>query len=201
MPLISTLANASARGYGMFGSVGIAGDYQSIATVTVGSGGSSSISFSSIPSTFKHLQLRVLSRGTDATNGGVQVWMRFNGDTAGNYSWHNLVGYQGAGSGVSAGAGTSTSYMYNSYQPSAGQASGIFGAALTDILDYASVDKYKTIRSLNGYDMNGSTSGYNYANLFSGNWRSTSAVTSIDLICNTGNFDQYSSFALYGIKG
>jgi hypothetical protein len=41
---------------------GIAGDYQSIETVTVGSGGQATITFASIPATFKHLQIRAIGR-------------------------------------------------------------------------------------------------------------------------------------------
>jgi hypothetical protein len=179
----------------------VTNSYESIATVLVGSGGSSSISFTSIPSTYKHLQIRALSRGTDAGNGGIGIRMRFNNDTASNYSWHLLTGFQGASGGISAGAGTSQSSMLVSEQPSAGNGASIFAGFITDVLEYSNTNIYKTTRSLSGYDINGSTSGYNYMDFISSNWRSTSAVNQIDLFCSAGNFAQYSSFALYGIKG
>ena len=63
-------------------------NFSSIATVTVGSGGASSITFSSIPSTYTHLQLRIMGFTTGAVNYGIQ----FNGDSGGNYSYHYLDG-------------------------------------------------------------------------------------------------------------
>ena len=174
--------------------------FESIATVTVGSGGQSSISFTSIPSTYKHLQIRALSRGTDAGNGGIGVRIRLNGDTGTNYSLHGIDGYQGASGGVEALAGASQAYGLNYFQPSAGNGASIFAGGVIDLLDYQNTNKYKTVRALGGYDINGSTSGYNYVGLYSSSWQNTAAVTQIDLICSAGSFAQYSSFALYGIK-
>ena len=70
-------------------------------------------------------------------------------------------------------------------------------SGLIDILDYLNVNKYKTVRSLGGIDINGSGG---FIDLFSGNWRSTSAITRIDLTPSVNNFKQYSHFALYGVK-
>ena len=61
-----------------------AGNYVSIATATVTSGGASTITFSSIPSTYTHLQIRILGRGASATaTNVVNIWI--NGDTASTY--------------------------------------------------------------------------------------------------------------------
>jgi len=73
----------------------------------------------------------------------------------------------------------------------------VFAAYVIDILDYANTNKYKTSRNLAGYDNN---SG-GRVSLNSGNWRNTNAITSITLTCRSDNFQQYSQFALYGIKG
>ena len=68
-----------------------------------------------------------------------------------------------------------------------------------DILDYTNTNKNTTTRALTGNETNG-TAGQ--AILFSsGNWRNTAAITSILIYPSSGNFSQYSSFALYGIKG
>ena len=174
--------------------------YESISTTTLGSS-QATITFSSIPSTYKHLQIRCLSRGTDAANGGIGVRIRLNGDTGTNYSLHGLDAYQGASGGVEALAGASQAYGLNYFQPSAGNGASIFAGGVIDLLDYQDTNKYKTIRSLGGYDINGSTSGYNYIGLYSSSWRNTAAVTQIDLICSAGSFDTYSKFALYGIRG
>ena len=176
------------------GVAGGAGDYESIATVTVGSGGSSSISFSSIPSTYKHLQLRIIARqaGTSAT--GAFAGLRFNSDAGNNYAVHELKG-----DGSSAGAANWTSIDMNYLQrvTSASQQSNNFGALVVDILDYANTNKYKTVRTLGGFDDNGS----GRVSLTSGLWQSTSAISTITLPTDTGNYQQYSHFALYGVKG
>lgn len=167
----------------------VTNSYESIATVTVGSGGQSTVTFSSIPSTYKHLQLRVIGNVSTDSN----MTMRLgNGsvDSGTNYSWHQLYG---TGSAAGAVAGANSTQMYFA---SMTNGSNIFGASIIDILDYADTNKYKTVRGLDGYDANGS----GVVDLASGSWRSTSAVNTIELKC-AANFNQYSSFALYGIKG
>ena len=73
--------------------------YESIATVTVGSGGSSSIDFTSIPSTYTHLQLRMTARCTAQSGGNpTNVYLRFNSDSGSNYAWHQLAGNGSAAS-------------------------------------------------------------------------------------------------------
>lgn len=156
-------------------------DYESIATVTVGAGGSSTITFNSIPSTYSHLQLRCIQNG-----GGDRV--QFNSDTAANYTRHYLLGN---GTAASAGATTGATYSaVGDYTSSA----NVFAGTIIDILDYKDTNKFKTIRSLTGFDTN--TQGEIF--LFSGLWRSTAAISTITL--TGGTAAQYSSFALYGIK-
>ena len=165
---------------------GVASSYESIATVTVGSGGSSLITLSSIPSTFAHLQLRftIASTVTGATNPGI----KFNNDSSAIYTIHQMYGN---GSSVVSQAytgqtGSSLGYAGTSY-PCVG---------IVDILNYTSTNMYKTLRVLSGYDANGS--GYSW--FASGLWQSTSAISRID-ISGSVNFSQYSSFALYVVKG
>lgn len=167
--------------------------YESIATVTVGSGGSSSIDFTSIPSTYKHLQLRCLGRTTAAVSNDV-AYLRFNSDSGTNYSAHDLRGNGGV---VAAGGYPSQNAMYLQRFAGGNQASGMFGVVVADILDYANTSKYKTLRDSGGYDFNGSGNVY----LASGLWLSTSAITSMTMTTSSGNWAQYTQFALYGIKG
>ena len=158
--------------------------FESIATVTVGSGGASSSSFTSIPSTYKHLQIRWISRSSgSAYNPTVQ----FNSDAGSNYAMHYL---SGNGSSASAGNIINTN---NILLGSINNTANIFAAGVIDILDYADTNKFKTLRELQGADYNGSGT----IDLWSGLWRSTAAISTINL-----NFasTQYSSFALYGIK-
>ena len=170
------------------GAPAVTNSYESIATVTVGSGGTSTITFSSIPSTYKHLQIRGISK-TSATSGG-SIGMTFNADTASNYSMHGLTG-----NGSSASAyGFSDTKIYIGY---GAQDTTYFNAIIIDVLDYADTNKYKTSRNLMGLDTNGG----GIVGLLSGSWRSTSAVSTITLTPQSANFAEYSSFALYGIKG
>lgn len=169
--------------------------YESIATVTVGSGGAANVEFTSIPSGFEHLQIRAIARSTRASVDNVFVNMQINSDTGANYSYHDLYG---DGSTVAAGAITSVTQNYIQRITASTAAASIFGTFVIDILDYKNTNKYKTLKSLGGFDLNGSGQIY----LVSGSWRNTNAITSLKFTSQaTGDFAQYSRFALYGIKG
>jgi hypothetical protein len=170
--------------------------YESIATTTVGAGGASSITFSSIPSTYTHLQIRTMVKTNEGTTGATNIEMRFNSDTAGNYTRHYLFGN---GSSANSGGGGGASYLTTGSAAQGGVAN-TFGVSVIDILDYANTNKYKTMRSLSGVDQNNSGSGFIWGSQ-SGVWMNTSTITSISLFSNSSNLTQYSSFALYGIKG
>ena len=170
--------------------------YESIATVAVGSGGSSSVNFTSIPSTYTHLQIRCLARTTHPSGtDGDYLKMQFNSDTGSNYATHQI---SGDGSSVSAAAFTSQTAMYPARAGATGLSANIFGDLIIDVLDYSLTTKYKTMRNLGGYDANGS----GMIRFVSGLWMNTNAVTSIKIEAGSGSgLEQYSSFALYGIKG
>jgi hypothetical protein len=177
---------------------GPSGDYQSIATTTVGAGGSATITFSSIPSTYTHLQIRGITRLGSSTTGTNDIFIRFNSDTAANYSRHALYG-TGATAASNGSASTTSAYATRATSPRAGSTANAFGVFIIDILDYTNTNKNKTVRGLGGADTNDANGIISIA---SGNWRSTSAITQIDITDELGyNFVQYSSFALYGIKG
>ena len=118
--------------------------------------------------------------------------VQFNSDTGSNYSFHYLLGN---GSGTAAG-GFANQSAIGWKTPST--SANIFSAAILDILDYQNTNKYKTTRSLAGDDFNGSGAVV----MHSGNWRNTAAISTVTITLTGGNsFAQYSSFALYGIKG
>lgn len=197
MPLITTLANASARGYGALLAAGAATSYESIATTTVGSGGTSTITFSSIPSTYKHLQIRYIARDVSSTNDGNSAVLRFNSDSGTNYVRHYMLG---DGASVPVGAVQNLTGIDGGLIQGGGGAASCFSAGVIDILDYTSTSKYKTVRSLSGNNTN-TTSAVNYVEFESGLWLNTNAIDSIAITCNGGNLAQYTQFALYGIKG
>jgi hypothetical protein len=186
MPILGIIASSIQN------SIANASSYESIATVTVGAGGAASISFTSIPSTYQHLQIRGITRSPDAS----YITARFNADTGSNYSTHYIYAEPGT---VVSGAAANDTVFYVSRSNYFASASTMFGAGICDILDYANTNKYKTTRTLTGNDTNGTAGGAIYYT--SGNWRNTAAVTSILIFPTSGNFSQYSSFALYGIKG
>jgi hypothetical protein len=169
--------------------------YESIATVAVGSGGAATVDFTSIPSGYTHLQLRAIGRSSGGTTAGGFIIVRFNSDSGSNYALH-LFG--GDGSSVSVfGSGNTTEMVSERYPLNGDGSASIFGASVIDILDYKDTNKFKTLRSIGGYDKNGGGAVY----VDSGLWRNTNAITSINLTMYLGNFVQYSHLALYGIKG
>ena len=156
--------------------------YESIATAT-GTGSSGTITFSSLGTGFKHLQIRM-----SANTGVAQpVIIRFNGDTGTNYTNHAIYG-DGSTVGAIGTASTSSTTVAN-------LDGTYYGVAIIDLLDVFSTSKNKTIRSFLGYDYNSGGAVY----VRSGVWQNTSAVTSITLTASN-NFTTASHFALYGIK-
>lgn len=183
-PILQSLANGSARGYGAFSVAAAAGDFESIATVTVGSGGASNIEFTSIATDWTHLQIRFIARCSSL----VELRVQLNADTGTNYAWHEMW--------TNANAGSSVGHMKLAYWNGFPSTADVFGAGVMDILDYKNTNKYKTLRTLSGYD-NNTTGGLQ---LNSGLWQNTNAITSVKIFPQSGSFQQYSSFALYGIK-
>jgi hypothetical protein len=167
--------------------------YDSIATVNLSSN-QATVDFSSISGTYKHLELRFITRNNRGSllDG---LYVRFNSDSGTNYSDHNL---QGDGASASAAASTSTSYIIAALVNGTTANANVFSAGVMSILDYSNTSKNKTTRTLGGFDNNGN----GYIRLSSGLWRNTAAVTSITIGSTDGSgILANSSFALYGIKG
>ena len=179
--------------------VDVPGNFDSIATLS-GTGSSGTITFTSIPATYTHLQIRGIARSDYSTGNYVSVSYRCNGDTGSNYTGHYLAGN---GATVSSYAWTSQTLTYGPFTTVLNAGTGVMAVFIIDILDYANTNKYKTIKTLNGFDNNGSGStDFNKGtiDLSSGLWMSTSAITSFSII-NSGNWTTDTTFALYGIKG
>jgi hypothetical protein len=157
-----------------------------IAMVNVGTA-TPSVTFTSIPQTYKHLQIRFIAKTTTANVNSDTTRISLNGNaiTKNHYLY---------GDGTTAYAGVGTNGDVNN-TPRANYTS-VFGAEVVDILDYTSTTKNKTIRSLGGFDANGAGELALYSNLYATN---TNAITSITLTASANNFAQFSQFALYGI--
>lgn len=199
MPITSFKSRNKSRSMLVGNSYYEPGNYYSIATVTVGSGGSSTVDFTSISSDYTHLQIRAILRNTAASASSLDLFMNFNSDTGTNYRAYKQIGGDGS-SAFAAASGTSTAAtnkIANAYFLNDGNAANVYSVWICDILDYKNTNKYKVTRCFNGQDLNGSGS----IRFFSGLWKSTSAITSISLtVEGSNNFKQYSEFALYGIK-
>ena len=183
-PILGILAS------GITASKIITGSFESIATAS--GNGVSTITFSSIPSTYSHLQIRALNTVSD----GSRWSMRFNSDTGNNYWMHYLLGN---GSTASASSSGGASDQINGVIHGGGSTT-YPAVAVMDLIDYASTTKNKTLRVATGTDDNNAI-GYTIMYLKSGLWMSTSAVTSITIFnTSSTNGGTGSVFSLYGIK-
>lgn len=165
-----------------------AGAFESIASVNPTSG-ATSITFSSIPQTYQHLQIRYIGKSTIGTTGTYSLDMQINGDTGSNYAWHLL---EGDGASTNAANKTGEPDIPIGRVSRAGE--NPFGVGIIDVHDYSSTAKNTTVRSFVGADFNGSGT----IQLRSGLWLNTNAVTSITLFGTS--FNSNSTFSLYGIK-
>jgi hypothetical protein len=163
-------------------------DFDSIATVTPYTT-TTTVVFSSIPSTYRHLQIRWFARSSSLSG----LYWTFNGDTGSNYSRHRISA-DGASIGTSGLASQTSIYSVASW--GIPNATSTFAGGVYDILDYKDTNKYKTMRGLAGQDSN--TSGG--VELISGLWMNTTAINSLTITLATGSFDSNCSFALYGVK-
>jgi hypothetical protein len=152
----------------------------------------SSISFTSIPQTYAHLQIRMAVNYTGSVGSG---YIAFNGVTTGGlYSYH---GFGTDGVTPPPGATSATTQNQGKYTGYAGTSSagGYPNLCIIDIIDYANTDKFKTAKITYAWDANGT----GYIEFGSTNYRSTSGITSI-LLTPANTFNTNSSVALYGIK-
>lgn len=180
----------------------IPNSYKSIQTATVGSGGATYVEFTSIPSTYKHLQIRYYAQTNRGTYGVDTFKINVgasSADTGSNYTRHYLIG---DGSGFSANQDVSQAYWQgaNDLGTTTG---GTFGVGVIDILDYASTTKNKTMRKLGGVDHNGTIAGVGGSTtLVTGMWtNSSTGIGYIKIATVNGTLQNYSQFALYGIEG
>jgi hypothetical protein len=204
MPYVAKLSNAGGaksltRYVGMLAGNAeyTATSFESIATVTVGAGGSSAITFSSIPQTYQHLQLRGIEQQFYGVNDRGYTAIRFNGDSGTNYTREQLWGTGGSANPASL---LDNSYAYCGFSLLIGNTSPRtqwFASNVIDILDYSNTNKFTTVRGFGGGDVgaNGDTGFVDSL------WKNTAAVTSITFPNINGNFQQNTTYALYGIKG
>ena len=167
----------------------MANTFELIASVTVGSGGASSMDFTSIPGTYKDLYLKVTGRttGGNPDNGLIT----FNGSGS-------SINYQRIfGDGTGAGAGSASANNINFLYAGSTATSNTFANSEMYIPNYAGSNNksfsIETVAETNAAEA--------YMYLIAGLWSNTAAITSIGLAPRSGgNFVQYSTAYLYGIK-
>lgn len=179
----------------LVGNTATSNSYESIATQTVGAGGAASVTFSSIPQTYTHLEIRGISR-TAST--GTYAIFRPNGDAnTANYTLHMMYGNGSAVTPYTSASGVfDGAYVW--YGSASSGMANYFGPGVVTILDYKNTSKYKTLDCISGTDNNGASVGYVFR--ASSAWLNTAAITSLTIVGQSGNLAEYSTFALYGIK-
>ena len=194
MPILGVIASSFQSGLPVLPS-----DYESIQTITLGGGGAGDITFSSIPQTYQHLQIRGIIRSDRSGSINEGFNLQLNGVTSNSYFYHRMYGdsinIQNA-DGNSLEGGIPLGSIPGGTAPS-----NVFGSFVFDILDYSNTNKLKTTRLLMGNEKNTNNEGFIWVSsgLFSAN---NNAVTSIKFFGSSSqNFSQYSSLGLYGIKG
>jgi hypothetical protein len=173
--------------------------YESIASYTISGTTTGSVTFTNIPQTFQHLQLRIFARSlTAATNEALYL-----------YNYNNNAGSTGSATHSLSGDGNLTyangyTGQYSSFiatLPAASSTASAFGVSITDILDYTNTNKNKTLRTLYGYDANGSGT-IGFASNLPLTLPGTAAITTLSPSLTGGNYLAAGSvIALYGIKG
>lgn len=156
-----------------------------IATTTLTSD-SSTITFSSIPSTYTDLRLVMSGLSSTANNQGI----RFNSDTATNYSSTVLYGN---GTSATSAKYTSTSYLHIASDIVVGPTAYPV-SVLIDISSYSGATNKPCLINT-ALDISGSGEVVSRVGL----WRSTSAITSITFMRTAGNFSTGTTATLYGI--
>jgi hypothetical protein len=160
--------------------------YEPIATTTLGSA-ASSITFSSIASTWTDLRVVLVELSSSTATQRV----KFNSDSGSNYSTTML-----AGNGTSAVSGSninSASGIISDWY--VGGSSTLPAMKTLDIFSYGG-STYKTVLLTNSNDHNGTGAVERMVGL----WRSTAAITTVELTRDGGTYNAGTIATLYGIK-
>lgn len=166
--------------------------YTLISSQVLGSS-AASVTFSSIPSTYKDLVLRCSIRDSGSSGSSQQqVRVRINGSSAANYSRTNVTG---AGSTAASGNGTSNTSIAGFYAPDAGATSNTFNNLEIYIPNYATVQQ-RQVSVFDVFENNSAT--VNQINATAALYTDTTIITSL-YIDTVSGLVSGSSFYLYGI--
>ena len=188
--LSGSLSTPSAKGV-----FTVPNSFESIATSTL-STATASITFSSIPATYTHLQIRCIAR-TNGTGTSQNLNMTINNDQNASYSLHQFSADGTSASAYGESVGRTNCVQVVHITGSSSGAS-IFGAGIIDILDYTNTNKNRTVKTLRGQVQNASDQSVGINTYL---YTSTTAISRLDFSAGSGNLVQYTQIALYGIKG
>jgi hypothetical protein len=155
--------------------------------ITTGTLSGASVSLTSIPGTYKNLQLVI--RNFLPANDGVTMRIQFNSDTASNYE--NAANNQAVQTGASFNG---TSHTISSPQDNAVSESILF----FELYDYANTATWKAGEGFNLANNQTDATNFN-ATRYHTWYRSISAISSMQLTCSTGNFTS-GTYILYGVS-
>lgn len=154
--------------------------YTALSTITLSSS-ASSVTFSSIPATYRDLVLVSQAKTTGTTN---TVLFRFNSDSGSNYS---NVYMGGSGSTTNSGAFTDTSISLGVVDVTS------MSQNTMQVNDYSATDKHKAALIRTDIAGWGTRAG-------AGRWASTAAITTVQVSCLGASFAVGSTFSLFGIE-
>ena len=173
----------------------MANTYIKIASASVGSGGASSIDFSSIPSTYTDLQVLISARGDVSSGSNADdISLRLNNDSGANYSYKGITG-TGSTSGSFSLSGE-TQFTYIAFAGSSNATSNTFGNNSIYLPNYAG----STQKPISADVVTENNATLTYMRLNAGLWTGTAAINRMTLTIVGGNFVQYSTATLYGIS-
>lgn len=163
---------------------------QLIQTVEVGSGGASSIEFTSIAASWTDLMILLSTRQDGFSHN--QIIMRFNSDSGSNYSFVELTG---SGSSDSSDSDSTTSARIKAASPGPSQTANTFGSSNVLISNYTS----SSAKSISSDSVEENNAIAAYQSITANAWTGTAAITTITLTGDGANFVEHSTASLYGI--
>ena len=172
----------------------MANTFVNIASATVGAGGASSIDFTSIPSTYTDLIVKLSTRRSDTSEGYLSL--RFNASSGSNYSNRTI---RGTGSAASSSNDSSVTYLDFWVIDGTGYTANTFASTDIYIPNYAG-SANKSVSAENVAENNATGA---YMQITAGLWAQTAAINQITFYAAgapSGTFAQYSTATLYGIK-
>lgn len=157
--------------------------YDKIEAKTLGSA-TSSVAFTVIPATYTDLVLVSVTKSTTGNN----TRLTFNNDASAIYSNTSL-----GGTGTTAVSRRDSGVTYMRLDWDGYNQTTEFNVHVTNVQNYANTTTFKTALTRSG-------SGPTGVDALVGLYRSTSAISRLDVTASAGNFDIGTTFTLYGIK-